>query len=102
MGTKTPRVEIDEVSPWVWGSCDFMDKVVVDNLEKIAKENGRTMAQELLAWMLSKSYITSPIVGTTSVEHVEEAVSALDIKLSDDEIAALEKPYVPHQVLGML
>ena len=100
-GTKTPRVEIDEVSPWVWGSCDSMDKIVVDNLEKIAKENGRTMAQESLAWMLSKSFITSPIVGTTSVEHVEEAVSALDIELSAEEIAALEKPYVPHPVLGM-
>ncbi|MFV0331814.1 MAG: aldo/keto reductase [Dysgonomonas sp.] len=100
-GTKTPRVEIDEVSPWVWGSCDEMDKVVVDNLEKIAKENGRSMAQESLAWMLSKSYVTSPIVGTTSVKHVEEAVSALDIKLSEDEITALEKPYVPHPVLGM-
>ena len=100
-GTKTPRVEIDEVSKWVWGSCDSIDKIVVDNLEKIAKENGRTMAQESLAWMLSKSYITSPIVGTTSVKHVEEAVSALDIELSAEEIAALEKPYVPHPVLGM-
>ncbi len=100
-GTITPRVKIDEVSPMVWGSCDAMDKIVVDNIEKIAKEHGRSMAQESLAWMLSKPFITSPIVGTTSVKHVEEAVSALDIKLTADEIAALEKPYVPHPVLGM-
>jgi 1-deoxyxylulose-5-phosphate synthase len=100
-GTKTHRVEIDEVSPLVWGSCDGIDKIVVDNLEKIAKEKGRSMAQESLAWMLSKPYISSPIVGTTAVDHIDEAVGALDIKLSADEIAELEKPYVPHPVLGM-
>ena len=54
------------------------------------------MAQEALAWMLSKPFICSPIVGTTSVKHVEEAASAVDIKLSDDEIKALEAPYVAH------
>ena len=100
-GTITPRVKIDDVSPMVWGSCDAMDKIVVDNLEKIAREHGISMAQESLAWMLSKPYITAPIVGTTAVKHVEEAVSALDITLSEDEIKALERPYVPHPVLGM-
>jgi aryl-alcohol dehydrogenase-like predicted oxidoreductase len=99
-GTKTARNAIDEVSPMVWGSTDAQDKVVVDNLEKVAKEHGRTMAQEALAWMLSKPYITAPIVGSTSVKHIEEAVSALDITLSPDEIAALEAPYVPHIKTG--
>lgn len=101
-GTKTPRVEIDEVSKWVWDGCNDMDKVVVDNLEKVAKQRGISMAQEALAWMLSKPYITSPIVGTTSVHHVEEAVASLEIQLTEDEIKALEKPYVPHPVLGMM
>ena len=50
---------MDEVSPMVWGSCDAMDKIVIDNFEKIAKEHGRSMAQESLAWMLSKPYITA-------------------------------------------
>jgi len=101
-GTKTPRVEIDEVSKWVWDGTNDLDKVVVDNLEKIANERGISMAQVSLAWMLSKPYITSPIVGTTSVHHVEEAVAALDIQLTAEEIAALEKPYVNHPVLGMM
>jgi aryl-alcohol dehydrogenase-like predicted oxidoreductase len=101
-GTKTPRVEIDEVSSWVWDSCNSLDKVVVDNLQKVAGERGVSMAQEALAWMLSKPYITSPIVGTTAVRHIEEAVAALNILLSGDEIKALEKPYVPHPVLGMM
>ena len=99
-GTKTHRNSIDEVSPMVWGSTDAQDKVVVDNLEKISKELGYTMAQVSLAWMLSKPYVTSPIVGFTSEKHVEEAVSALDIKLSDETIKALEAPYVPHIKTG--
>lgn len=101
-GTKTARVEIDEVSKWVWDCCNHLDKVVVDNLEKIAKERGITMAQTALAWMLSKPFVTSPIVGTTSVHHIEEAVAALDIQLTNDEIIALEEPYVTHPVLGMM
>ncbi len=100
-GTKTARNSIDEVSPMVWGATDEQDKVVVDNLEKISKELGYSMAQVSLAWMLSKPYVTSPIVGCTDVKHVEEAVSALDIKLSDDIIKRLEAPYVPHIQTGL-
>ena len=84
----------------VWGATDALDKVVVDNLEKVAKAHGRTMAQESLAWMLSKPGITAPIVGSTAVRHIEEAVSALDITLDPEEIAALEAPYVPHIKTG--
>ena len=100
-GTKTARNSIDEVSPMVWGATDTQDKVVVDNLEKISKELGYSMAQVSLAWMLSKPYITSPIVGCTDVKHVEEAVSSLDIKLSDDIIKRLEGAYVPHIQTGL-
>ena len=76
------------------------DKIVVDNLERISKELGYTMAQVSLAWMLSKPYVTSPIVGFTSEKHVDEAVKALDIKLSNETIKALEAPYVPHIKTG--
>ena len=69
-GTVTERNKVDEVSPMVWDATNAVDKVVVDNLETIVKAHGRTMAQESLAWMLSKPYITAPIVGTTSVQHV--------------------------------
>ena len=100
-GTKTDRNSIDEVSPMVWGATDKEDKIVVDNLEKISKELGYSMAQVSLAWMLSKPYITSPIVGCTDVKHVEEAVKALDIKLNDEIIKRLEAPYVPHIKTGL-
>lgn len=101
-GTVTPRVAIDEVSKWVWDGTNDLDKIVIDNLEKLAGARGISMAQMALAWMLSKPYVTAPIVGTTAVRHVEEAVAALDIALSAEEIEALERPYVTHPVLGMM
>ncbi|MBR4249355.1 MAG: aldo/keto reductase [Verrucomicrobia bacterium] len=99
-GTVTERNKIDNVSPMVWGATDAQDKVVVDNLEKISKELGYSMAQVALAWMLSKPYITAPIVGSTSPKHIEEAVAALDIRLDPETIKALEAPYVPHIKTG--
>jgi len=99
-GTVTERNKIDNVSPMVWGATDAQDKVVVDNLEKISKELGYSMAQVALAWMLSKPYVTAPIVGSTSPKHIEEAVAALDIQLSPETIKALEAPYVPHIKTG--
>ena len=101
-GTVTPRVKIDQVSKWVWDGTNDLDKVVIDNAEKMARARGISMGQLSLAWMLSKPFITAPIVGTTAAKHVEEAVAALDIHLSAEEIQALEKPYVTHPVLGMM
>ena len=101
-GTVTPRVKIDEVSKWVWDSTNELDKVVIDNVEQLARARGMSMATMSLAWMLSKPYITAPIVGTTAVAHVEEAVAALDVHLSEQDIQALEHPYVTHPVLGMM
>ncbi|MBQ7248901.1 MAG: aldo/keto reductase, partial [Deltaproteobacteria bacterium] len=97
-GTKTARNSVDEISPAVWGRNEKLDSPIIENLQKLAAQHGVSMAQEALAWMLSKPYITAPIVGTTDPKHVEEAVAALDIKLDEDEIRALEAPYVPHSV----
>lgn len=101
-GTMTPRVKIDEVSKWVWDGTNDLDKVVIDNVQSLAQARGISMGQMSLAWMLSKPYITAPIVGATAIKHVEEAVAALDIQIFDDEIQALEKSYVTHPVLGMM
>lgn len=97
-GTQTERNKIDAVSPMVWDRSLDLDIPVIENLEKLAKEKGITMAQMALAWLLSKSAVTSPIVGSTSIRHIEEAVSALEINLSEEEISALEEPYKPHAV----
>ena len=58
------------------------------------------MAQIATAWMLSKPAITAPIIGATKSHHIDDAVAAVDLVLSDDEIARLEEPYLPHAVAG--
>ena len=72
---------------------------VVEVVEELAREKGLSMAQIALAWLLHKG-VTSPIIGPTKVEHVEEAVSALDVKLSSDDMKRLEAKYQPHRILG--
>ena len=72
---------------------------VVEAVEELAREKGLSMAQIALAWLLHKG-VTSPIIGPTKVEHVEEAVSALDVKLSSDDMKRLEAKYQPHRILG--
>ncbi|QDX41368.1 aldo/keto reductase [Salarchaeum sp. JOR-1] len=71
-----------------------------ERVEELAAEKGVTMAQISLAWVLHKDWVDAPIVGTTSVEHLEDAVEALDIKLSDSDIDYLEEPYQPVPVSG--
>jgi 1-deoxyxylulose-5-phosphate synthase len=76
------------------------DDAVVNAVADVAKSRGLPMAQVGLAWMLHKDAVTAPIVGATKPGHVEDAVAAVDVDLSDDEIAALEAAYVPHPILG--
>jgi aryl-alcohol dehydrogenase-like predicted oxidoreductase len=71
-----------------------------ERVQELAAEKGVTMAQIALAWLLHKDWVTAPIVGTTSVEHLEEAVEALEIDLSSSEMAYLEEPYEPVPVSG--
>jgi len=72
---------------------------VVERLVEVAKEKGASPAQVAISWLLHKG-VTAPIVGPTKIEHVEEAVAALDVKLNGDDMKRLEEPYKPHRVLG--
>jgi len=76
------------------------DDAVVQAVADVAKARGLPLAQVALAWMLHKDVVTAPIVGATKPGQVEDAVAAVDVELSADEIAALEAPYVPHPILG--
>ena len=96
----TKRLETDKFGSGMYGKTEDSDKEVVDRLEKIAGERGVPMAQIALAWMLTKPGVTSPIVGATKMHHLEDAVAALDVKLSTEEIKSLEQPYIPHPTLG--
>src|SRR5690349_8536925 len=74
------------------------DRAVVERVGEVAAERGVTMAQVATAWMLSKPGITAPIIGATKPHHLDDAVAAVDLTLSDDEVARLEEPYAPHPV----
>jgi aryl-alcohol dehydrogenase (NADP+) len=76
------------------------DYPVADCVAEVAKERGVTGSQIALAWILNKPYIASPIIGATKMDHLDQAIAALDIKLSEEEIKKLEAPYKPHPVLG--
>jgi len=77
-----------------------VDFDVVDRAAEIASERGVPSAQVALAWLLRHPGVTAPIVGATKVEHVEDALAAERLELSDDEVARLEEPYVPHAISG--
>jgi aryl-alcohol dehydrogenase-like predicted oxidoreductase len=73
------------------------DKAIVDAVQRIAEARGVSMAQVGMAWVLKNPVVTAPIVGPTKPHHLTDAVAALDIELTDDEVTALEQPYVPRQ-----
>lgn len=76
------------------------DFEVLERVKELASRRGLAPAQIALAWMLHKPGITSPIIGASKMRHLEEALAALDVQLSEGEIAHLEAPYEPHPVLG--
>ncbi|HWJ72099.1 MAG TPA: aldo/keto reductase [Kaistia sp.] len=99
---KTARAETDEFGKTLYDKTADADKKVVEAVAHVAAERGIGRAQVALAWVLQKSPVTAPIVGATRIEHLEDAVGALSVKLDDYEIAHLEAPYVPHAVAGFV
>jgi aryl-alcohol dehydrogenase-like predicted oxidoreductase len=94
---RTVRAESDEYAERLYDDDDFD---VVDAVRTVAEERGLPPAQIALAWLLSKPAVTAPIVGATKLAHLEDAVAAVDVTLSEDEIATLEAPYRPHPIRG--
>ena len=95
----TSRGETDEHAhghPYLEGN----GREINERVQELADEEGLTMAQVALAWLLDKDYVDAPIVGTTSVEHLEQAVAATEVDLADSDVAWLEEPYEPVRVSG--
>jgi len=97
-GGETARANSDPFAKGLYFRDE--DFVVADRAAEIANAHGVTGSQVALAWMLSKPYIAAPIIGATKMEHLDQAIAALEIQLSEDEIKQLEEPYKPHPVLG--
>jgi aryl-alcohol dehydrogenase-like predicted oxidoreductase len=96
----TKRLETDKFGATMYAKTEEADHAVVDQLTALSKERGIPQATLALAWMLAKPAVSSPIVGATKPHHLDDAVAAVDVKLTPEEIASLEKPYAPHPVLG--
>ncbi|MEJ8306468.1 aldo/keto reductase [Saccharibacillus sacchari] len=97
---ETARSGNDPVGTRLADSMQESDRVIVEKVAEIAAKRGISKAQVALAWVLQKSEVTAPIVGATKPHHLEDAVAATDVKLTDEEIAELEAPYVPHDIWG--
>ncbi|GLW05291.1 aldo/keto reductase [Microtetraspora sp. NBRC 13810] len=93
----TVRANSDVFSDMLYGDADFD---VVDVVREVAAEHDVPPARIALAWLLAKPGVTAPIVGATKLGHLADAIAALDVELTADEIARLEAPYRPHPILG--
>ena len=94
---KTTRSETDEFGRTLYPDSD---KQIVDAVAQVAAERGVSRAQVALAWVLSNPVVDAPIIGATKPHHLDDAVAAVDLELTDDELSRLAAPYTPHEVVG--
>ena len=97
-GGKTSRAKSDDYANSMYFREE--DFTVAERAQEIAEIRGATSSQIALAWLLNKPHITAPIIGASKMEHLDQAIAALDIELSEDEVSSLEEAYQPHPILG--
>jgi 1-deoxyxylulose-5-phosphate synthase len=96
----TKRLETDRFGNAMYSRTEEDDHRVVDRLTEVAQQRGVPQATVALAWLLAKPAVTAPIVGATKPHHLDDAIAAVSLHLTADELKALEEPYAPHPVLG--
>jgi 1-deoxyxylulose-5-phosphate synthase len=94
----TSRSETDQILKRLYTKSEEADRRVAERVAEIASKRGVPRAQVALAWLLAKPVVTAPIIGASKPHHLEDAVAALSLELTPDEITALEEPYVPHSI----
>ncbi len=94
------RARQDEFGLSLYAETEKADRKVVERLNQMANEKSVPPAQLAIAWMLQKAVVTAPIIGATKLSHLDDAVAALEVQLSPNEMTSLEEPYLPHPVLG--
>lgn len=92
------RSETDQIIKKLYTKTAEADRRVVERVAEIAQKRGVPRAQVALAWVLQKPVVTAPIIGASKPHHLEDAVAALSLGLTAEEITALEEPYVPHPI----
>src|SRR2546423_10796487 len=96
------RTETDDAHQKLFAKSPEADRKVVDRVAEVASARGIPRAQVALAWLLAKPVITAPIVGATKLHHLDDALASVAVKLTAEEIAALQEHYVPHAVVGFV
>ena len=96
----TLRSEIDEIAKKKYDSTSETDQQVVKRVAEIAEKHGAPRVHIALAWLLQKEPVAAPIIGATKISHLEDAVGALSVRLTSEEVAHLEEPYTPHRIVG--
>ncbi|MBC3485615.1 aldo/keto reductase [Pseudomonas sp. SWRI50] len=99
-GQETARTLSDVSGKSFYAGTEVEDGRVIDVVEQIASERGLPMAQVALAWVLRHRAVSAPIIGASKPGHLDDAIAALGLQMSDEEVARLEAPYVPHAVTG--
>jgi 1-deoxyxylulose-5-phosphate synthase len=94
------RAQTDQVAKSKYGSTEETDRRVVERVAEIAEKHGVPRAHIALAWLLQKKPVVAPIIGATKISHLEEAIGALSVKLTEGELSYLEELYVPHAIVG--
>lgn len=96
----TLRSETNQIAKGKYDSTSETDQQVIERVAELAKKHEVPRAHIAIAWLLQKKPVTAPIIGATKISHLEESVNALSVNLTQDEIAYLEEPYVPHRIVG--
>ena len=96
----TKRLQEDSFAKSKYDLTVDQDKIIVERVAEIAEKRGMTRIQIALGWLLSKT--TSPVVGATKLSHIEDAIKAIPVKLTLEEVNYLEEPYIPHQLVGVM
>jgi aryl-alcohol dehydrogenase-like predicted oxidoreductase len=96
----TTRMESDEFGKTLYTAAEEADRKIVERLAEVAARRGVPRAQVALAWIAQKPFMTAPIVGASKPHHLDDAVAALSLNLTPEEISSLEEFYVPHPVVG--
>lgn len=96
----THRSETDQIQKSKYDPTADADRLVVKRVAEIAEKRGVPRIHIALAWLLQKEPVTAPIIGATKMSHLQDAVDALAVKLTPEEVRFLEEPYVPHQIVG--
>ncbi len=99
-GETSKRLQEDSYAKFKYDATEAQDAVIIKRVAELAERHGVSMTEVSLAWLLTK--VTSPVVGATKLHHIEGAAKAVDLQFSDEELAWLEEPYVPHALVGVM